>query len=394
MNPIRLTHFFSHFASLGGVQSMLRHHLAHDGEWGVPSNVVAFFDPTNGLHAAVTGLGLSWRDGIASTRRKFATALTARETGVALYHNAWGMPFLADLDKAHRRLSLLHSDLPIIQPMIRSQRGLIDGILCVNAALKAQAQACLPQFDAERIGVVPTPITPPADAGEHAPLQGRPLVCGFVGRVEIEQKRVDRLPHLCRVFEQTGIDYRLEILGDGPDRPRLASQFQNNSKVRLHGRKTGPEYWQILGSCDVILFVSDYEGLPIALLEALSVGVLPIYPRIQSGGDDYVAKVNGDFLYPPEDWTRVAQILRRLTQASDDAIQSMRASCRRLAEPHLGDSYERIFSEFIRKIHEQPRISAASFPRRPFYWSDHYPYAFLKRFYYGALFKRNDGAAA
>jgi glycosyltransferase involved in cell wall biosynthesis len=390
MSPIRLTHLFAFFRTLGGVESILRRHLARDSDWGIQSRIVALFDPTEMAQDRVAGLGLTWGDCIASTRRKFRRQIAAAETGVAVYHNAWGLPFLADLDGANRRLSLVHSDLPTLRGVFQSQSGLVDGILCVNDQLKSQAQLWLPNFDPDRIAVLPYPIAPGMEYRPHPPLRSRRIVCGYVGRVIKEQKRVDRLPNLIRTLEQSGLDFRFEILGDGPARPWLERQFEGNPRIHFHGRLEGERYWRALRAWDAIVFVSDYEGLPISLLEAMSLGVLPIYPRIESGGDPYAAKVHSEFLYQPGDLAQVAQLLKKLCQTPEENIQKWREACQALAAPHQGDCYERAFSGFVHTINDRPRISLANIPARPFFVSDYCPFAALRRFYYQGLFRRND----
>ena len=56
----------------------------------------------------------------------------------------------------------------------------------------------------------------------------------------------------------------------------------------FHGRKSGDEYYSVLSGWDFITSVSDYEGLPISMLEAFSTGY-SARPAIGCGGDEYAA---------------------------------------------------------------------------------------------------------
>lgn len=391
METIRLTHFFTHFNKLGGVESVLKNHLANDLQWGIASRVLAFFEPAATIEQRVTGLGLTWRDTVASTRRKFRRASDRFACDVAFYHNFWGIPFLADADLAQRRMALLHTDSPGIRLGLPAQRGLVDGVLCVNTVLRDQAIAALPSLAAERIAVAPLPIDAPKTLPHHSPLRNRPLVVGFCGRVVKEQKRVDRLIELCARLDAMGVDYQFEILGDGPERAWLEQQFATNRRVRFHGRQTGARYWEILSGWDAIVFTSDYEGLPIALLEALSRGVIPVHPRIQSGGDDYTARVDRTLVYGAGDVQQAARLLSRLGEMGEEHIASLREKCRNLAAPHLGDGYLDSFAEFIRQISQQPKITPDTYPPRHFYWSDYCPFGLMRRIFYRGFYRRNDG---
>lgn len=385
MTPIVLTHLFTFFRALGGVESILRRHWRNDVSLGFESQILAYFETTESLPERVDGLGLSWRDTIRSTRRKFRRKLTEThsEVGIAVYHNSWGLPFLADLDGATRRVAMLHSDLPVLSRLLNSQRGLVDGVLCVSEPLRSSTLAAHPELDPHRVAVAPYPILTPPGLVPQKALAGRPIVFGFAGRIVREQKRIERLPEVCRSLRAAGIDFRFEILGDGPDRAWLEEQFVAEANVVFHRRKEGAEYWRILSSWDAILFVSDYEGLPIALLEALSAGVIPIFPKIGSGGDTYAAAVRPDLLYA--DRAEIPNLIHQISAASVDEIESLRQRCKRITAPHQGDAYERAFAHFIRQIAAEPRVSAPA-PSRPFFFSDFCPFGILRRVYYQGHF--------
>ena len=116
----------------------------------------------------------------------------------------------------------------------------------------------------------------------------RGVVVGGVGRMKREQKRVGRWPALVKALESAGIDFRFELLGDGPRQPWLEQQLPSGRTI-FHGRKSGDEYASVLRGWDFITSVSDYEGLPISMLEAFSAGVLPLCPAI---GDRKSTRLN------------------------------------------------------------------------------------------------------
>ena len=296
-----VTHYFTFLQSLGGVQSLLRRHLENDDRWGLDSDVAAFFDPPKSDEERVRGLGLSWRSTVWSSRAAFRKRLTGFGRPMAVYNNFWGVPFFADLDHAERRVAVLHSYAPVLGNCLDAEDGLVDGVLCVSRPLKEVVYRHLPSLEKERVVLLPLPIASSPVPVRPEPLRQRPLVIGMAGRLQKEQKRVDLLPAVVGKLEEAGLDFRLELLGSGPSEGWLKRQFAGNERVTMLGHRTGDAYWKTLSGWDAILFTSDYEGLPLALLEAMSVGVLPVYPRIDSGGDSYVSELYPDFLYPPGD---------------------------------------------------------------------------------------------
>ncbi|MBI4660979.1 MAG: glycosyltransferase [Verrucomicrobia bacterium] len=384
---ISVTHFFTHFQSLGGVQSLLRRHLEMDSRWGLETDVTAFFDTDPRSEPRVSGLGFGWHSTVRSSRRSFSTRLAKDRNRFAVYHNLWGVPFLADLDRAERRIGLLHVYPRVLGNCLSANRGLLDGVLCVSEPLKTLVQQHLPELDPSRVAVVPLPISPCPVVPRRPPVGNRPIVIGFNGRLVKEQKRIDRLPGIVRALNQAGLNYRLEFLGNGPDQTWLERQWRGNPRVIFHGRRTGEDYWKILAGWDLILFTSDFEGLPLSLLEAMSAGVLPIYPRIHSGGDGYARNVHADFLYDLGDEQRVARIVSEIVSAGEPQIESWRACSRREVEPHVGDTYHEVFCGFVRKILEAPRLSREKFKSRPFYLTDFCPFAVLSRIYLRGFYR-------
>ena len=105
---MRLSHFFTYYRTLGGVQSIIKRHHAADAKRGhEPAFLFAFesddFDEPN-----VNGLGFGGGHSISSMRTRFVNHSSRFTDSVAICHNMWGLQFLADLMPAERRVGLLH----------------------------------------------------------------------------------------------------------------------------------------------------------------------------------------------------------------------------------------------------------------------------------------------
>lgn len=345
---------------------MLRHHWSRDFDWGLASRFVIYREDNSHPIDRVRFLGLDDRSTIQLARQRFGESLTAAPPDVAVWHGPWGMAFLADLDLSQRRVLVLHGEMPRLAELLASRRDWVDGIICVSEPLATVVRRCAPRLANERVVVVPYPISPPGDVAPRAPLAGRPLVLGFCGRIIIEQKRVDRLPRLCAALDESGMEYRLEFLGEGRDRAWLEAQLPDRAKFFFHGRKDGAAYWSALAGWDAVISTSDYEGTPIALLESMSVGVIPVFPRIGCGGDTLAAGVMAELLYEPDDFVGVAGVLGRLRRLPASSLQSVRDRCVAAVTANAGDGYLRTVAGFIRRVLELPRVATDKFPRRVF----------------------------
>src|SRR5437867_1859277 len=132
MSEVILRHCFTLFHSLGGVQAILRRHLAKDQTCNILSRFIIFFEASQPGWPRVQGLGLTWRHSIHTARLRLRAALSDRPPVIFVYHNFWGLPFFADLDQAHRRLGFLHSTPADMKGYLPRLDGLVDGILCVS----------------------------------------------------------------------------------------------------------------------------------------------------------------------------------------------------------------------------------------------------------------------
>jgi glycosyltransferase involved in cell wall biosynthesis len=377
MAPLKITHCFTALRSLGGVESVLRHHYANDARFGLDSRFVIYFEAAGEPLERVDFLDFSARLSIRQMRRRAAAAFSKRPSQVVIYHGMWGMRTLAGPDLSDRRLLILHGTTPGMNTPLRACGPWVDGILGVSQPLLRLVEQCVPRLAKERLAWLPYPVTAPAALPVVAPAPPpRRLVLGVCGRLTCEQKRIDRLPQLFARLNAAGLDYRAEFLGDGAERPWLEGQLPDRHKFLFHGRKSGDDYWRILRGWDVILSVSDYEGTPIAVLEALSQGVIPIYPRIDSGGESYAEEVGPGLVYAPEDFDQVLRTLEELRQLPESEFERLRQRGRAAVERHLGDAYMQTFGDFVRKMAAEPAVAPRQVPARSFP-IDRLPYAWL-----------------
>ena len=383
---MRLTHFFTYFRNLGGVQSILKRHHSREQD----SHFLFSFEANNFKEPNISGLGVDGWDSIRCIRKKLAKHSDLFPNSVAVCHNMWGLQFLAQLIPAKRRIGILHSDWTTLRPFLQSQKELLDGVLCVSNTLMELVAECLPELSKDnRIQLIPYPIDGVPIIPNRMSLVKRPVIIGWIGRMQEEQKRVDRLPSLLKAFDDAQIDYRFELLGDGPMQEWLEKQLPANRTV-FHGRKSGDDYYSTLSKWDFITSVSDYEGLPISMLEALSAGVLPLYPTIGSGGDEYAEKLSSNFVWEAFQFEQAASKLNLLLKQPEATLHQSRLNALNLTARHSESEYFRIFDSFTKQIVDLPRISNAELPNRPFYFSDQLPFGLMTRIWPNGCFRRND----
>lgn len=381
---LRLLHYFTHYQSLGGVQSIIDTHLQLDPAKGLSSSMLAFFDPAGVFpsHPAVEGLGLSGKNTICGARRKFRRWKRRKTYDVPIFHDLWGLSFFGEFDaQPFRRIGAVHSKWTHLKHQLRQLRGSLDGIFTDSQPIADLIQSQYPELRPDRIRHLPVPakIAPESHLKQRPALAKRRIVIGFVGRLEYAQKRVERFPKLFQKLREEKINCELQFLGDGPAKDSLRSQFPSDAAITFLGRKSGEDYWKIMSQWDFVLYTSDHEGSPLSMMESMSVGNLPIFPKIDSGGDGIVKALDPELLYPPEDWNRVADILKIWQAKPAEAYRQARQKSRRISLNHSPESYHSQFMDFFNSILELPKISQQFSKKRLFCFSDYLPFGLLRR---------------
>lgn len=128
------------------------------------------------------------------------------------------------------------------------------------------------------IDVIPNPVvTPRVEALAREPVRhqwcepGQPALILGVGRLHRQKNFAGLLEAFERVRKD--VDCRLLILGEGPERDRLARQIERGrleDQVELAGRVDNP--YAFMARAALFVLSSSWEGLPGVLIEAMSVG--------------------------------------------------------------------------------------------------------------------------
>jgi glycosyltransferase involved in cell wall biosynthesis len=101
----------------------------------------------------------------------------------------------------------------------------------------------------------------------------------YSGRVVEMQKRMSLVLESLMRACQASPHIRATIIGDGTalqqcqDRVRAAGLME---AIRFTGRVSLEDVHNYLSEAQAILLMSDFEGLPVALMEAMAMGVVPV----------------------------------------------------------------------------------------------------------------------
>ena len=143
-----------------------------------------------------------------------------------------------------------------------------------------------------------------------------------VGRLVREKRHLD----LIEAFKRSGIEgWKLVITGaaDHPDAySRLVEQVSHkHQNVVMTGFQTGAALAEIYANAGMFVLPSSHEGLPIALLEAASVGLPCLASSIEANRE---VDLPSDRYFPVGDIAALARLMRGLADTPQVASESDR----------------------------------------------------------------------
>ncbi len=185
----------------------------------------------------------------------------------------------------------------------------------------------------------------------------------FAGRM-FEQKRPMLLAEILKGVHEYGLAFSAVIIGDGELKPqleKLLGEYRLTACVHMLGSIAHQRWLEILAASDILLMPSEYEGISIALLEAIAAGVVPVVARV--GGQNEIVSHNAGVLIPHGDnelQEYVGAVRRLLSDPS--VLQQMSSQCQTIAASKL--SWENMIYRFLAILDEAHHLRTNS-PRKP-----------------------------
>lgn len=153
----------------------------------------------------------------------------------------------------------------------------------------------------------------PANLVDSFGFDGNVPVAAVLGRLEAV-KGQEYLLGVLALLKQRGIRLQLLLIGDGPQRQELerrVHQLGLEGSVRMAGfRRDIP---QLLASVDLLVMPSQWEGLPMALLEGMAMS-RPVVAHRVGGIPDVVRDGVEGLLVAPDSPQDLADALQRLIE--------------------------------------------------------------------------------
>jgi L-malate glycosyltransferase len=176
----------------------------------------------------------------------------------------FGVPVVISHDHCN---DSFRTDSALVQWIDRCANYFADQVFAVSGSIRDY----LVKFEnipAERIRVIPNglPERPMVERSESSVKR-----IGGAGRL-VRQKNFERFLRIARILQESDSSYQFLIAGSGP-LDQLLRRRARELGVKVEWLGVQPSLDRFFGSIDLFLLTSDFEGLPMTVLEALQCGV-------------------------------------------------------------------------------------------------------------------------
>ncbi len=227
----------------------------------------------------------------------------------------------------------------------RQLASLVGVTLCPSEALR-EMMASHGARDARRqpyfLPEAPDGVPPRDDRGRLA----------YVGRLDPAKGLVHLLDAIARVVER-GVDARLDVIGDGPERASLETHARQRGiadRVAFHGKVAHEAVWAHAARAAALVIPSTWmENSPVTIYEAIQLGTPVVGSRI-GGIPDYVVDGETGYLAQPGDAADLAGALERVLASAEHRAElgaRLHAHAPALARERSIGEIEAIYDEVL-----------------------------------------------
>ncbi|HEX6780451.1 MAG TPA: glycosyltransferase family 4 protein [Solirubrobacterales bacterium] len=244
-----------------------------------------------------------------------------------------------------------------------------NATICVSEVLRNRVREMNPVIG-ERAHVIHNSSVRLEDVARRRTGRADKLRLVYTGRLVQYQKRILEFVDLAQALDREKVPYEITLIGTfsayddtEAEFERLAAAHLEDGRIKLPGRMRRDEIMKTLTSQDVFVLLSDFEGLPLALVEAMARGCVPVTAASPSGIPEIIASEENGYIVEGRDYDEWAALLSRLWQDPEARARLSRNARRTISERFTVERIGGQFDELFRHVAKE--INSGEYQRPP-----------------------------
>jgi glycosyltransferase involved in cell wall biosynthesis len=348
---------------MGGIASIVANLLAHRRPDGLGHHAVLTHNRPDGETRYGQALSADSQvvfeyslppENLRAVLRRLAASLPPGP-GVLVSNDWIELAMLAVPEPGRTVIQILHGDHEYYYELARRHETLIDAFVTYGRVMDDALRRLLPHRQ-DVIFHLPYGVPVPERVRAAAP---GPLRLLFCGRLLDQHKGVFDLPQIDARLRAAGVPVRWTVAGGGVDGPALRRRWDADGRVAWLGSQSHAEVQALLPEHDVFVLPTRAEGVPVALVEAMGAGLVPVVSDIPSGIGELVERERTGVLVPVRDVDGFAAAIAGLARDRDRLEAMSRRAREAVSASHdvrgRAEAYQALFARWAELKRPRPR---------------------------------------
>lgn len=238
----------------------------------------------------------------------------------------------ASLHNTYPIVGVLHADDNAYYQLAKAYHKVTDVFASVSDRITRTVQTRSPEIPESKIFTIPCGINMPAPSTRKE--QSDVLQLMYAGRIAEFQKRAGDLLKIAELLHKKNRAFHWNIIGDGGAfKVALEQQFADaglKEMVTFKGWLSQGEVHEYMVASDVLVLASDFEGMPVAMMEGLASGCGFVGTRV-SGIEDYEQHPLAKDCFGVFEVGDIESAVKKIQQIAAVPLQTRQQSARQLA---------------------------------------------------------------
>lgn len=256
-----------------------------------------------------------------------------------------------------RVIGMAHTDADFYYEWLTYYEPIIHVFIVVSREIECTLRTLLPERKKD-IFLLTYGVDVPERLLRGYSKEKEPISLLYAGRINEGQKNIFALVRLADLLGRDGVDFTLNIVGEGEEDQALAeriSELDEKTRRRVSTKREirhddMAALWQ---GADICVLLSRTEGTSIAMLEAMAAGCVPVVTRV-SGTESVIATGENGYIVEMGDTAQAAKIIGELARNKKKLADIGKNAHKTVAERFRYEEYVREMRTLIEKAQGRP----------------------------------------